>query len=61
MAALFHDYIRGRRESLAPMPDVREALGIMVVLNTLEVAARTGRTEQVPSLEAVLREPSLVQ
>lgn len=54
MAALFHEYLRGERASLDPMPDIEAALGVMIVLDTLEVAAESGRTERVPSLEEVL-------
>ena len=54
MAALFQAYVRGETDTLDPMPDIEEALKIMIVLGALEKAAQTGRTEDVPTLEAVL-------
>jgi predicted dehydrogenase len=53
MAALFHEYIRGERADFAPMPGIEEALGVMVVLNTLETAAESGCTERVPTVQEV--------
>jgi predicted dehydrogenase len=54
MAELFHGYLRGERDTLAPMPTLEEAIGVMIVLNTVEVAAASGQTEKVPSLQEVL-------
>jgi hypothetical protein len=54
MAELFHAYIRGERDDFGPMPDITESLGTMIVLNTLEKAAASGQTEEVPSMEEVL-------
>lgn len=54
MAALFHEYLRGERPDLDPMPGIEEALGVMIVLHTLEIAAESGCAERVPSLEDVL-------
>ncbi len=54
MADLFHEYIRGRRDSVYPMPSLEQAMGVMIALNTLELAAESGCAETVPSLQEVL-------
>lgn len=54
MAELFHAFIRGEADNFDPMPNIKQALGVMIVLDTLEKAADSGRTERVPTVEEVL-------
>jgi predicted dehydrogenase len=54
MAAVFNDYIRGARADFRPMPDIEDGLKLMIVLNTIEKALQSGKTEEVPALEEVV-------
>lgn len=55
MASLFHDFLRGETDNFKPIPGLAEALTEMIVLNTIERAAESGRSETVPSLEKVIQ------
>jgi predicted dehydrogenase len=54
MAAVFNDYLQGKRADFKPMPDITEGLRVMIVLNTIEKSLQTGNTELVPTLEDIV-------
>jgi predicted dehydrogenase len=55
MALIFNAFIRGERKDFAPMPDIKEGLEVMIVLDALERAAKSGIREHVPTVEEVVR------
>lgn len=54
MAEVSNAYIRGERTDFNPMPGMEDGLRLMIVLDTIERALKSGRTEYVPTLEHVL-------
>jgi UDP-N-acetyl-2-amino-2-deoxyglucuronate dehydrogenase len=54
MAALFHEYVKGERDDFGPMPNIEEALKVMIVIGALERAAKSGRVERIPTLAETL-------
>jgi len=54
MASIFNDYVQGKREDFKPMPDIADGIRLMVVMDTIEKAIASGKTEPVPSLEEIL-------
>lgn len=54
MSEIANDFVLGRRADFDPLPDVDEALQLMVVLDTIGKALETCRLETVPALDEVL-------
>lgn len=52
MSQVFNDYINKKRPDFWPLPSLEDGMRLMMVMNTIEKAIKSGQTEAVPVLRA---------
>lgn len=53
MSKVFNSFVRGERANFDPLPDIGDGLKVMILLDTIEKAVNSGKTERVPSLQEI--------